>query len=155
MIRIPIRHQTIAVGLALCLAGLSGCSLDNRSRSSGVPSDGTTQVFTGDWNDVEASVQHAAGTLEMAVVGEAGFGLEPAEAVGVPTKRCRFELVTGGDEPALVRCWAKETGDPREIEVFAKVGEFGDAVREQRLLELFGARLTELRGRDWAPIGRR
>lgn len=155
MIRIPIKIQIFAMVLVSCLAGLSGCALDNRSRSSGVLSEGTTKVFTGDWNDVEASVQHAAGALEMAVVGEAGFGLAPAEVVGVPTKRCRFELVTGGDEPALVRCWAQETGDPREIEVFVKVGEFGDAVREQRLLSLFGARLTELRGREWAPIGRR
>lgn len=91
----------------------------------------------------------------MAVVAGAGFGLEPAEVVGVPTKRCRFELVTGGDEPVLVRCWAMETGDPREIEVFARVGEFGDAPRERRLLELIGERLGELRGREWAPIGRR
>lgn len=100
-------------------------------------------------------MQHAATASEMAVVAGAGFGIEPAEVVGVPTKRCRFELVTGGDEPVLIRCWAKETGDPREIEVFAKVGEFGDAPRERRLLDLVGARLRELRGREWAPIGRR
>lgn len=155
MIKIPIKLLTIVPLCVLWCLLLVGCSLDNRSRSSGAPSDGTTRVFTGDWNDVEASVQHAAGLSEMAVVAGAGFGIEPAEVVGVPTKRCQFELVTGGDEPVLVRCWAKKTGDPREIEVFARVGEFGDTPRERRLLDLIGARLGELRGREWAPIGRR
>jgi len=144
----PVQIITAAV----CIALLTGCSLDNRSRSSGVPSQGTTIEVRGDWDDVESAVQVAAGHSEMAIEAGAGFALQPAEVAEVPTRRCRYELVTAADEPVLIRFAALSTDDPGPIRITVLVGAFGDQPREAALLGELRRRLEDLAGKDWAPV---
>lgn len=99
--------------------------------------------MNGDWDDVKASVQVAAGRCEMAVVASHEVAGDHA---------MEFSLVTVGDEPASLKFEAGGDRDPRRIRAWARVGTFGDTVRERKLLGEVDSRLVQLRGRDWAPL---
>lgn len=138
-----------AASLALWLGACAGT---NWSHSTGEASPGITLVVRGDWDDVEAAVQVAAGRSEMGIVKVLGTQLNPAEAAKVPTRRCVFELRTSGDEPATLEFRAASTADPGDIVATAHVGRYGDRVREEHLLAEVRRRLEDLAGVDWAPI---
>lgn len=89
----------------------------------------------------------------MAVVREVAFQLTPFEVFGVATRRRAFDLVTPGAEPVRVSFRAHSSDDPGDITVFVRVGRFGDADREVRVLNDIAKRLRELEGRDFAPLG--
>lgn len=133
---------------------LAGCSAPG-PRPDPVVSPGTAIIAHGDWDDVDASVEAAVGRNEMAIVRRISLELEPAEAVDIPTRRRAFDLVTSDDQPARIKFVAKTTTDPGDIEVFARVGRFGDRAREESLLRAVRERLEDLAGRDFAPMRRR
>lgn len=99
--------------------------------------------MNGDWDDVAPAVRVGASECQMAVVSASA-----PDAKGVQ----EFTLVTLSDEPATVRTEAIGDTDPRPVRVWARVGTFGDVARERALLREVERRLTQLRGRDWAPL---
>lgn len=109
-------------------------------------------MLHGDWDDVEAALEVALSSAELAVIGKAALHVVPAETNEISTRRVAFDLVTVGDEPAAVRFAALRTGDPTPIEVFARIGRFGDVQLEDRLLAAIAHRLTQLEGKDFAPL---
>lgn len=141
----------LALSAALALAA-GACTGTNWSHSTGEASPGVTAVLWGDWDDVEAAVQVAAGRSEMAIVHVVGLRLNPAEAARVPTRRCVFELRTAGDEPVRLEFRAASTTDPGDIVAEAHVGRYGDRGREEHVLAEVRRRLADLAGVDWAPI---
>lgn len=118
--------------------GLGGC-VGPSAHVAPVRSDGTDVVMRGDWDDVGASVQVAAGLCQMAVVAS-----QERENVR------DFQLVTTHDEPAQVRF--ERRADQGDFRAWALVGTFGDRVQEGELLTRIRERLEQLAGRDWAPI---
>lgn len=122
-------------------------------RSHGQPSPtGTVITADGDWDDLDAAIEAACAKTEHALVRRVAFQLQPAEVIDIPTRRRAYDLVTVGGEPTHVTFVARQTGDPTPIEITAKVGRFGDAAREDTLLKVISARLTDLKGKDFAPM---
>lgn len=124
-----------------------------------------------DWNDIDAAVAAGASRVEMAVVS-ANEGPTRAGAPGDTRERI-FTLKTIRDEPAWVTITkaasAPASADPSPLEdasatrvagsdgaeallLRAKVGRFGDRQRETALLQSISRRLTQLKGRDSAPL---
>lgn len=101
----------------------------------------TRATVRGDWNDAEAAAIVAAGQNELAILMVAPQG----DAMLV------VDMTTVGDDP--VRLTARRA-DPDTIELEARVGRFGDPVRERALLQSVAKRLRDLSGRDWAPVRR-
>ena len=95
----------------------------------------------GDWNDLDASVDAAAGANEMAV--------EATESV--PAGRT-WRLRAIDDASVLVSVAARVHGEVSDMQLFARCGPNGDAQREHALLGCIAARLDMLRGKDWAAM---
>lgn len=133
----------VMLGLsAACLLG--GCT--------GVPTLPAAQMArassercVADWDDVDAAIDVGASKSEMAVVSW-GMNADGERA---------YKLRTALDEPVWV-C-AKRVGDPKKeesalLELRARVGRFGDADREERLLRAVRKRLDELCGVATSPL---
>lgn len=135
------------------MAFVTGCAAAPR-RTSPTPSAGSAIVVSGDWDDIVAALTVAADRSELAVVREVAFQLTPFEVFGVSTRRRSFDLVTPGAEPVRVNFRAHSSDDPGDISVFVRIGRFGDAEGEVRVLNDIAKRLRELAGRDYAPLGR-
>ena len=124
----------------------SACASDAEGSYLVGPSWGTPQTatVTGDWDDVDAAVETAAGQSEMAEL--------LVEAVS--DRERVYTLRTIRDETAklVVRRGpgAGVNGVPIQLE--ARVGAFGDASQEQRLLRAMTRRLEDLKGVDFAPV---
>lgn len=151
-VRILTKANLCAGGALVCSLLLAACGGSNWSRHHGPPSQGTTVVVTGDWNDIEASLTVAASRCDMAIVRVVGARLLPAEALDKPTGHVWSDLVTAGDEPVRFEVVALGTRDPREMSVWVRVGRDGDAAREARLADEFRKRLSDLTGVDAAPV---
>jgi hypothetical protein len=140
-----VRYGGVRLITAGVVAWILGCAdVARRVAPVGSP-EGTAAVVRGDWNDLDAVVELAASVNEMAVVSTDW-------PVDSPESQRDYELVTAGDEPVrmtFVRKGASSGGI--EMEARAKVGRFGDARREGRLLEAVRVRLRELEGVDSAP----
>ncbi len=108
-------------------------------------SEPSTREARGDWNDLDAALEVGQLVAEVAVVGSSPPASDPR----------RFELVTGSDEPGWLVAQRPGTrgDDPGPIHMSARLGRFGDAPRERRLLDAIARRLEELSGVDSAPLG--
>lgn len=135
-------RRVLRIGIAVWMGLLAGCGAPDL-RPVPVKSPGTSMDMNGDWDDVGASVRVAAGQCEMAVVSSKETD---------PGRAHEFTLVILGDEPATLRFETKADTDPRLIHAWASVGTYGDQARERDLLTRVNRRLTQLRGRDWAPL---
>lgn len=107
----------------------------------------TTGAVVGDWNDVEPAVRVGVEQGEAAVER-----VEPAADATTLT----FDLRTHLDEDARIRV-TRELGGPADgeritIRIACRIEPFGDAAREERLIELIARRLTRLTGVEFAPI---
>lgn len=132
---------------------------------------GSSTRTDADWNDIDAAVAAGASKVEMAVVS-ANDGPTRAGTPGDTRERI-FKLKTIGDEPAWVTiakaAAAPGSADPSPLDgassarvsatdgadalvLRAKVGRFGDRQRETALLQAISRRLTQLKGRDSAPL---
>jgi len=140
--RKSLAASLLAFGLGATVMAMAGCGPPDL-RPAPTQSAGTTMDMNGDWDDVAPAVRVGASECEMAVVSASA-----PDAKGVQ----EFTLVTLSDEPATVRTEAIGDTDPRPVRVWARVGTFGDVARERALLREVERRLTQLRGRDWAPL---
>lgn len=124
--------KTPCAALLLSLA-LCGCGV---ARKPAAAFDAEPEVIraVGDWDDLDAAVLAGAIKNEM---GPLDWGShEDSPRV--------FTMIASNDEPVVVHAWR----EGEEIVLNAKVGHFGDDVREARLLKTIAARLLTLRGRD-------
>lgn len=142
--------------LAFILAA-GGCGAGNPRAISaaGLPS---TMLVNAKWSDVEPALEVAVRRVEMAIVDrEIGPDL------------LRFELLTAGAEPGWLTArpspltpptlrstpsGTPSAADEGEVPITleTRVGLFGDVVRERQLLSALERRLSQLRGREWAPV---
>ncbi len=144
---LPIKLRIIAAVLVLCIGA---CAPSKQPEPA--PSAGSTIVTNGDWDDLKAAIDYAAGIQEMAFVREVAFQLEPLEVAELPTRRRWFDLVTVGDEPVKLSFRAMSSAQPTDMVITARVGRFGDGPRERQLLDTIKTRLDQLAGVDVAPI---
>ncbi len=100
---------------------------------------GSIAVAAGDWDDVEASISVAAGRSQMAVESIARPGPDRIVAA----------LVTIRDEPVRLGATLRADGS---ILFECTVGRFGRPDSERELLRAVTRRLSDLHGRDSAPV---
>jgi hypothetical protein len=132
---------------------LSGCSGPGWAQLGG-PSTGTTVQAIGDWNDLDAALELAAPSVELA--------LEHAESPAEFRGRTQRVWTLRGirDETATVTATAGESGDDRSLQragtipitLSASIGNLGDSTRERTLLNTMKQRLGKLAGVDFAPL---
>jgi hypothetical protein len=135
-------YKVCVCALTLWCAGIAGCSSAPSADFSTSPDESPSRAkLRGDWDDLEAAVLVAAGKAEMAVlmVGTSG----PSEF--------RAELTTTTDETAKLTV-IRGADDPDRLDAACRVGHFGDAEVERRLIGHLSRRLAQLHGREWAPV---
>jgi len=140
-----------------CFLGLAtllpACSPAEKYFSAPSFSTGETLLTTGDWNDLEAAARVGAEACQIAITSVES----PSQSLYV------FKLVTPTDEHGTLTA-RRRTATPDDptaaegpiaIELHASLGLFGDSSNEKKLLRAVEARLTDLKGVDWAPIRKR
>lgn len=115
---------------------------------------GSVVRVDGDWDDLDAAVEVAAGANQLAVV----------RRVEVGAWERMYELVTVTDKAVVISARVvdesltiavEEESAKREsvtIELTCRYGHAGDAGRESTVLRSVVRRLSQLRGRDFAPL---
>lgn len=104
--------------------------------------------FRADWNDLDAAAEVASSEIEATVLRTS----EPEAGLRV------FDLRTVSDAPGVLEVrWLDGApgltpGENALVEARCAVGRLGDPRREARLLGALKRRLTQLRGRDAAPL---
>lgn len=97
-----------------------------------------------DWSDLEAAMEVAAPRAELALV-----------ETKTSSDRVVFGVVAATDENGEVvatRTPGNGAGEDIEIRLTARIGRFGDAAREQRILDALARRLGQLHGKAIAPL---
>ena len=126
-----------AGGLAI---GLAACASAPVTPLGAIP---ISELGPGDWDDIDAAVDVGMSAAEIARV----------DASTSPDGLTRtYELRTITDEPAWLVARREEGG---RVGLGARVGHFGDAEREARLIRAVAERLRSLHGVDWAPVGKK
>lgn len=126
----------LAVFAVMCVAACAGVPAE--------PAQAITlsKSASGDWDDVDAAMDVGVSAAEMAIVNSS---TSPDGSTRL------YELRTVTDEPAWLKA---QRGEDGRVSLGARVGRFGDAAREQKLVESVAARLKALYGVDWAPVPR-
>lgn len=138
----------------LPLSTLAGCSSSYGGKRTLIapqnPDEPLTATATGDWNDVEASVEVSLMKTELALLSAT-----PSVLPG-GLKCMKFDLLATDD--SIVTLWARQpvvgAGEMEsgqiELEVFTRPRR--DLQREMRLMEAVTKRLNTLAGVEWAPM---
>ena len=139
---------------AVFLSPIQGCTAGFQRSAPGdstAPATPRSVVVRADWSDLEAAMEVSAPRAELGVLRT-----EKTEV------RVRFEVVSATDELGEVvasRTAADGTasaqlppGEDIEITLSARIGRFGDPVREGRILDALARRLTQLHNRATAPL---
>lgn len=127
-------HPLLPITLLLLL---SACV--HRPEPASYTSAPQTLTAAGDWDDLDAAVLAGGFKVEMGLVDVVADD---------PAKPRAFHLITSNDEPVLVL--AARRGQAIDLE--ARVGHFGDSIRETALLAAIRDRLATLDDHDSAPI---
>lgn len=128
--------------LAAWCAGMAGCASVGPAGFSTTPDESPSRAtLLGDWNDLEAALIVAASKAEMAVMLVSAAG----------ESEFRAQLTTVTDEKVSLAV-SRVVNEPERLEASCRVGHFGDAEAERRLLGHLARRLAQLRGREWAPV---
>ena len=123
----------------VCVLAFAACA-SSPPLAAPVPSEGASIEALGDWDDLAAAVSVAVDRVQWAVLSREGSG----DAV-------RWDLMNVRGDPGFLSI---ERGAGDAVRITARLGRFGDAREEQRLIEAVADRLGELRGVEVAPLGR-
>lgn len=142
----PGRSRTLAV-LALAgglggLCGLAACAGNATPGRTGISAtlvgEASERSVAGDWDDIDAAVEVALESAEVAAVGSQRA-----------PDRVIYELVSIEGRPGQLVIARGESG---RLTLSARIGRFGEPPRERRLLDAVARRLARLRGVDIAPL---
>lgn len=132
--------------VSLILAGGTGGLVS--CTATGLPGQGGTHATlvgevsersaAGDWADLDAAVEVALESAEVAVIGS-----------GHTPDRATYQLVSLEGRPGELVIARGESG---RLTLSARIGRFGDPARERRLLDAVAGRLARLGGVDIAPL---
>lgn len=104
----------------------------------------TSRTIRGDWNDVPAALEVALSRAQMAIIRRTQDGPD----------LITYELISIGNDPVILTV-ARAAGagdDLIDIQLQARAGHFGDPQLELNLLVPLAQRLSQLAGRDFAPL---
>jgi hypothetical protein len=121
------------------------------------PQTGASLEFVGDPVRVTASPRFLDAAVSYAI-DESANHMGLLEVISTPSGARVYRLTTADDQPAWLRAVAADGGagggsldmadaEARPIELYAKVGRFGSAARELRLLRTVRDRLRTLQAR--------
>lgn len=130
----------VCVGAAVALGG---CAAGGAPLPS---ADGATGAVTvaGDWDDVDAAVEVGAAQAECAVV---------SSSAGAGGAQRTFEVKhISGQRLTLTVTRADTSANASRISVVAAAQLVRDAELERRLAQRVGLRLSDLAGKEFAPI---
>jgi len=127
------------------LCTLSGCSGSAGGRGGMFTIEGTTVRAMGEWSDIEAAVQAAAGHRGVVVESVDTTDPRTLDYRLITSKQDDVSLVISRDQAPDPSQRLSQEG-PIPLRISCRVGAFGDSILERDLIDDVRSRLGELTG---------